>query len=107
MISTNDVLTAVSVISTLCAIVFGYVAFVRTRKLDHQQEGEKNASVFIELSYIKGGMDEVKRKMELQEKRHLECSIQLARVETSVNRAHNRLDSLASGSVHGERKEGG
>ena len=106
MISVNDVLTVISVISTLCAIVFGYVAFSRTRRMDSKQEGEKNAAVLTEMSYIKGGMDEMKRKMETQEKRHLECTVHLAKVEATANKAHERIDEITGGISPLLKKEG-
>lgn len=105
MIAVNDVLTGISVISTLCAIVFGYVAFSRNRRMDNQQEGEKNASLFMEISYMKGMIDEMKRKMALQEERHIECSNQLAKVEANVDKALARIDMLGT-TLLGNKKEG-
>ena len=41
----GGILTALSVISTVCAIVFGYVAFVRNRDQDKTKEAKSDATI--------------------------------------------------------------
>ena len=42
----ENALTILSVISTICAIVFGYMAFARNRKKDDTEEG-RNAGTML------------------------------------------------------------
>ena len=56
----ENAMTVLSVISTVCAIVFGYIAFVRNRDSDKTKEAKSNATILTELGYIKGGIDDVK-----------------------------------------------
>ena len=51
------ILSAISVISGVCAIVFGYIAFVRNRDSDKTKEAKSDATILTELGYIKGGID--------------------------------------------------
>ena len=46
-------LTVLSVVSTVCAIVFGYAAFARNRKSDTESEAKNDATVLTEIGYIK------------------------------------------------------
>ena len=46
--------TVLSVFSTVCAIVFGYIAFVRNRDKDKESDVKHDATVLTEIGYIKG-----------------------------------------------------
>lgn len=60
----NEILPVISVISTLCAIVFGYAAFARNGKKDTEDEARADATVLTEIGYIKANTDDIKRKQE-------------------------------------------
>ncbi|MDF1494066.1 hypothetical protein [Caproiciproducens sp. CPB-2] len=94
----NGLVAAIGVISTVCAILFGYAAFNRNRKKDDQQGGEKSGTVLTEIGYIKSGIDDIKRKQERQEEKqeaqHLEVISRLTSVEASAKQAHKRIDRL-------------
>ena len=47
------ILSAISVISGVCAIVFGYIAFVRNRDSDKTKEAKSDATILTELGYIR------------------------------------------------------
>ena len=49
----NEVLAGLSVVSTICAIVFGYVAFARNGKRDVADEAKPATTVLTEIGYIK------------------------------------------------------
>ena len=57
----NEVLAGLSVVSTICAIVFGYVAFARNGKKDVADEAKSDATVLTEIGYIKANTDESRR----------------------------------------------
>ncbi|MBE6012070.1 MAG: hypothetical protein E7234_05885 [Lachnospiraceae bacterium] len=94
----NSLSAVISVVSTICAIVFGYSAFSRNRKKDEQEGGEKSGTVLTEIGYIKSGVDDIKRKQERQdekqEARHLEVIARLTAVEGSTASAHKRINDL-------------
>ena len=62
------ILSAISVIGGVCAIVFGYIAFVRNRDSDKTKEAKSDATILTELGYIKGGIDDVKAEQREQRK---------------------------------------
>lgn len=86
--------TVLSVFSTVCAIVFGYIAFVRNRDSDKQKEAKSDATILTELGYIKGGIDDVKAEQREQRKTNTEFVTRLTDVEASAKQAHKRLDHI-------------
>lgn len=90
----ETVLTAISVISTLCAIVFGYAAFVRNGKKDTEAEAKNDATVLTEIGYIKGGIDDIKAEQREQRKTNTDLITRLTAVESSAKQAHHRIDRL-------------
>ena len=96
----EGILTALSVISTLCAIVFGYLAFVRNRDSDKEKEAKSDATILTELGYIKGGIDDVKAEQREQRKTNTDFVGRLVSVEASAKQAHKRLDHIESRMDH-------
>ena len=90
----NELLPVISVISTVCAIVFGYAAFARNKKTDTADEAKADATVFTEIGYIKSDTDDIKRKQEKQDEQYLRISERVTAVEASAKQAHHRLDRL-------------
>lgn len=87
-------LTAISVISAICAIVFGYIAFVRNRDSDKAKEVKNDATILTELGYIKGGIDDVKAEQREQRKTNTDFVGRLVSVEASAKQAHKRIDHI-------------
>jgi len=90
----NEALAALSVVSTVCAIVFGYAAFARNKKSDTKDEALHDATVLTEIGYIKGGIDDIKAEQREQRKTNTEFVSRLTAVESSVKQAHRRLDLM-------------
>jgi hypothetical protein len=88
------ILSAISVISGVCAIVFGYIAFVRNRDSDKTKEAKSDATILTELGYIKGGIDDVKAEQREQRKTNTDFVGRLVSVETSAKQAHKRIDHI-------------
>lgn len=87
-------MTVLSVVSTVCAIVFGYLAFVRNRDSDKEKEAKSDATILTELGYIKGGIDDVKAEQREQRKTNTDFVGRLVSVEASAKQAHKRLDHI-------------
>lgn len=90
----EQVLTVLSAVSTVCAIVFGYIAFVRNRDKDQTDEAKSDATVLTEIGYIKGGIDDIKAEQREQRKNNMEFIERLVAVEASAKQAHKRIDTL-------------
>ena len=82
--------TVLSVFSTVCAIVFGYIAFVRNRDKDKESNVKHDATVLTEIGYIKANTDEIKAEQKEQRK----TNTRLTDVEASAKQAHKRLDHI-------------
>jgi len=85
------------VIGVFCTVlggVLGYVAFLKGTKKDSKDEGKQDGTILTELGYIKGGVDDIKRKQEKQDEQYLGMSERVARVEESAKSAHHRIDRL-------------
>lgn len=87
-------LTALSAVSTVCAIVFGYAAFSRNKKIDTKDDVERDATVLTEIGYIKGGIDDIKAEQREQRKTNTDVLERLSKVEASAKQAHHRLDGV-------------
>ena len=89
-----NILTALSVISTVCAIIFGYMAFSRGKKKDDADEGKTSGTMLTEIGYIKGGIDDIKTEQREQRKTNTEFVTRLTAVEESAKQAHKRIDRI-------------
>ena len=90
----ETMLTVISVVSTVCAIVFGYAAFNRNRRKDEEDDGKATGTILTELGYIKSGIDDVKAEQREQRKTNTEFAERLVAVEASAKQAHKRIDDL-------------
>lgn len=81
-------------IGTVCAIVFGYSTYKRNRKADDTLEGKSSGTILTEIGYIKSGVDDIKRKQDKQDERHVEIISRVTAVEQSAKQAHHRIDRL-------------
>ena len=97
--------TALAVLSacgTVSAVLFAYLAFARNRRRDESSQGQHSGTILTEIGYIKSGIDDIKKKQELQEARHLAIVERLAAVEHAVELAHRRLDEHGNGGMRHE-----
>lgn len=90
-------LTVLSVLSTICAIAFGYAAFARNRKKDSTDEGKSSGIMLTEIGYIKSNTDSIMRKQEKQDEQHIQVVERLSAVESSAKQAHHRIDRIEKG----------
>ncbi len=87
-------LTVLSVISTVCTIVFGYAIFRRNGRSDITSGAAKSAALLSELGYIKANTDEIKAEQKEQRKTNIEFVMRLTAVEESVKQAHKRINRI-------------
>jgi hypothetical protein len=55
-------------------------------------KGERDGTILTEIGYIKSNTDEIKRRMDEQDKRYVDVITRLTKVESSTAQAHKRLD---------------
>lgn len=95
---TDSLITALGIVGTVCAVLFGYLAFARNRKRDDKHEAASDASLSSDIGYIKAGNDEIKRQLEKldekQEKQHLHLIERVTHVEASAKLAHKQIDDI-------------
>ena len=72
MDSTEIVLTIISVLGTISSILFAYLAFKRSNKQEHKDEGKNEGVMLSEIGY----------------------SNRLVKVEESTKNAHKRITEL-------------
>ena len=95
----------VGIAGSLLGIVFSYLALLRGRKQDNRQEGQQTGTVLTELGYIRGGVDDIKRKQEKQDDAMLHLSCELESVKESTKSAHKRIDKLEENRIGVEHHE--
>lgn len=88
----EQALAILSAVSTICAIVFGYAAFVRNRKKDDTDDGASKGTILTEIGYIKGGIDDIKAEQREQRQTNTGFVSRIAEVESSLKQAHKRID---------------
>jgi len=86
--------TTLGILGTICAMVFGFATYKRNSRIDNQSEGKESGTILTEIGYIKAGVDDIKRKQDKQDERHLEVISRITAVEQSAKQAHHRIDRL-------------
>ncbi len=86
--------TILGILGTVSAIAFGYSSFKRNHKNDCQDDGRESGTILTEIGYIKSGVDDIKRKQDKQEERHIEIITRVTAVEQSTKQAHHRIDRI-------------
>lgn len=94
-----------SVCGTVSSVLFAWLAFARNRRRDETSQGQHSGTILTEIGYIKSGIDDIKKKQELQDARYLATVERLAAVENAVELAHRRLDELSPRSGNGGMRQ--
>lgn len=81
---TNTVL--IGIIGTMCGIYFGWAAYKRAESAACKGEGKESGAMASDIGYIKAGIDDLKRKQEKAEERHIEVITRLTAVEAKVEK---------------------
>lgn len=89
-----DIKDLLAIASAVCAIVFGYLAFVRNKKHDDTEDGKASGTQISDIGYIKSGVDDIKAELKDQRKTNMEVVSRLTAVEESAKQAHKRIDEI-------------
>lgn len=89
-----EITVALSLMCALLGAATGYAGHRRAARKEAADRGLSDGVVLTEIGYIKSGIDDIKRKQDAQEARHLEVISRLTAVEGAARQAHKRLDGL-------------
>lgn len=96
----EELLTTISVLSTICAIIFGYLAFARNRKKDDMDTGGSRATMLSEIGYVKANTDDIKEEQRKQRELNTDVLCRLGVVENRADRTDARLLKLEGEKQH-------
>jgi len=85
-----EIIAIIGCVSTVLAIVGAILAYNKGLKKDGQASG----TLLSDIGYIKGGIDDIKRKQEKADDRHTELCERMTAVEASAKQAHLRIDRI-------------
>lgn len=88
-------LTVLSVVASICAIVFGYKAYRRNQKSDDVTEAQKLTRMETKLDSISGSVSRIESNQHDQSLSIAGLSERVTRVEESTKQAHKRIDALS------------
>ncbi|MEG0913332.1 MAG: hypothetical protein RSB78_04370 [Oscillospiraceae bacterium] len=84
--------SVIAVLGTAGGFYFGMRSNRRAEDSEVSEDAKKDATLLVEIGYIKGGIDDIKKKQEDADKRYVEVVTRLATVEASAKQAHKRID---------------
>lgn len=86
--------TVVAVTSALVGIYFSAKNNKRAETHDTEEATRNNATVLLEIGYIKSGIDDLKTQQKKQDERYIELASRVTAVEASAKQAHHRIDRI-------------
>jgi len=84
----------ISAAAAISGIILGWLGRSRTIRQDTADEASKDASLRVDVEYIKRGVDDVRVEQKLQGQRFDALAERVTRVEESAKQAHKRIDRL-------------
>jgi septal ring factor EnvC (AmiA/AmiB activator) len=96
---TLDTLT-IGLIGLICTIIGATTAILKQKrnfKQDVSHEAGNLAKVETKIDYISKGVDDIRIDIKAQDRKIIDISERLIRVEESTKSAHKRLDALEKG----------
>lgn len=84
----------VSFLSSTCAILFGFAAFLNSNKKDGKDKGREDGALLTEIGYIKAGIDDIRKKQERQDENYIKLLDRVANIEQISKDAQRRIKVL-------------
>lgn len=84
----------IGVFTSLLGAFIGYKGHERSQRKEHRDDGKQDGVILTEIGYIKSGVDDIKRKQERQDEKHIETITRVTAVEASAKQAHYRIDRI-------------
>ena len=80
--------------ASISSIVFAYLAFKRSDKKEHRDDGKTEGVMFSDIGYIKACVDRVEKNLNKVDERDRNIAERLAKVEESVFNVTKRVDQM-------------
>lgn len=90
----TTILTCLTILSSLCAIFFGFKAYARNKKKDEDSNTVSMASMSLDLKYIRDNISSINNKMSDIEKSQNVSNVKIAKFEEHLQNVDERLDKL-------------
>ena len=88
-------ITLVGFLSSIFSILFAYIAFKRSDRKEHKDEGKNEGVMFSDIGYIKACVDRVEKNLNKVDERYRSIAERLAKLEESVSNVTKRVDELS------------
>lgn len=85
--------------ASISSIVFAYLAFKRSDKKEHRDDGKTEGVMFSDIGYIKACVDRVEKNLNKVDERDRNIAERLAKVEESVFNVTKRVDQMYKSEV--------
>ena len=89
---TVNILTLLSVMGTISAIVFSIISAFRANKKDAKEEATAIAVLNSDLGYVKSGIDRIEQTQRTSDTLLHDLTAKVSNAENSAKSAHHRLD---------------
>lgn len=93
-ISISMICSVVAVVSAIVGIFYNIKNNKRAETHDTEEATRSNATVLLEIGYIKSGIDDLKTQQKKLDERYIELATRVTAVEASAKQAHHRIDRL-------------
>ena len=90
----SEVLAILAILSPIAAIMFGVIAMRRGQKTDDTSSGREIGALLSDVGYVKSSVDGIARKLEAHDDRFTAMAERISAVETSTEKAHQRIDVI-------------
>lgn len=90
----NIVVTIVGLCASISSIIFAILAFKRSEKQEHRNEGKNEGLMMSDIGYIKACVDRVEKNMTKVEERYRQVIERLVKVEESLQNVTKRVDEI-------------
>ena len=89
--------TIISLVIALCALLFTALSFRRTANKDTSETASERATMTADIKYIRDSVDDIKVDNRVIKADLSSLQTKVAKVEQSVESAHQRIDDLKKG----------
>lgn len=83
-----------SFLASLSSIIFSFLAFKRSDKQEHKNDGKTEGVMFSDIGYIKACVDRVEKNLNKVDERYLNIAQRITRVEESLFNVTKRVDEI-------------
>ncbi|MEG1821223.1 MAG: hypothetical protein RR201_03185 [Malacoplasma sp.] len=98
MTQNEIVLTFISVIGTISSILFAYLAFHNSSKLDEKKRGKNEGVLLSNVEYIKSSIDRIEKNLDKLQSKYDDLHTRLVMVEEKmINHIENENIHLSGG----------